>query len=155
MSARRQVERAVGWHVDRIRALFIDHSRLAGAHPSGSAKLVRIVREEIFAGRDDGDVGAREPLKLPALCGEGDLAGDPSGEDLRHHLGVADRNLLFHGESEDSRPRPRGKRKEVIIPYWDRLREFYSRSHDAVIRVDDESWNVIETHEHAGDFKEW
>jgi hypothetical protein len=31
----------------------------------------------------------------------------------------------------------------------------YSRSHDAVIRVYDESGNVIETPEHAGDFKEW
>ena len=29
-----------------------------------------------------------------------------------------------------------------------------SRSHDAVIRVYDDSGNVIETHEHAGDFKE-
>ncbi len=33
--------------------------------------------------------------------------------------------------------------------------KFYSRSHDAVIRVCDEAGNVIETHEHAGDFKEW
>jgi hypothetical protein len=32
---------------------------------------------------------------------------------------------------------------------------FYSRSHDAVIRVFDETGNVIETHEHRGDFKEW
>jgi hypothetical protein len=31
---------------------------------------------------------------------------------------------------------------------------FYSRSHDAVIRVYDEAGNVIETHEHAGEFKE-
>jgi hypothetical protein len=31
----------------------------------------------------------------------------------------------------------------------------YSRSHDAVIRVYDESGNVIETHEHKGDFKDW
>jgi hypothetical protein len=31
--------------------------------------------------------------------------------------------------------------------------EFYSRSHDSVIRVYDESGNVIETHEHAGGFK--
>ena len=31
----------------------------------------------------------------------------------------------------------------------------YSRSHGAVIRVYDEAGNVIETHEHAGDFKEW
>ena len=32
--------------------------------------------------------------------------------------------------------------------------EFFSRSHDAVIRVYDEAGNVIETHEQAGDFKE-
>ena len=31
----------------------------------------------------------------------------------------------------------------------------YSRSADAVIRVYDEAGNVIETHEHKGDFKEW
>jgi hypothetical protein len=31
---------------------------------------------------------------------------------------------------------------------------FYSRSH-AVIRVYDAAGNVIETREHAGDFKEW
>ena len=31
----------------------------------------------------------------------------------------------------------------------------YSRSHGAVIRVYDEAGNVIETREHAGDFKEW
>ena len=30
-----------------------------------------------------------------------------------------------------------------------------SRSADAVIRVYDEAGNVIETHEHKGDFKEW
>jgi hypothetical protein len=30
-----------------------------------------------------------------------------------------------------------------------------SRSHDAVIHVYDEAGNVIETHEHKGDFKEW
>jgi hypothetical protein len=30
----------------------------------------------------------------------------------------------------------------------------FSRSHDAVIRVYDEAGNVIETHEHSGDFKE-
>jgi hypothetical protein len=33
--------------------------------------------------------------------------------------------------------------------------KFRSRSHDAVIRVYDEAGNVIETHEHTGDFKEW
>jgi hypothetical protein len=30
-----------------------------------------------------------------------------------------------------------------------------SRSHDAVIRVYDAAGNVIETHEHAVDFREW
>ncbi len=33
--------------------------------------------------------------------------------------------------------------------------EHRSRSHDAVIRVYDSAGNVIETHEHAGDSKEW
>jgi hypothetical protein len=33
--------------------------------------------------------------------------------------------------------------------------KFFSRSHDAVIRVYDESGNVIATHDHKGDFKEW
>ena len=31
----------------------------------------------------------------------------------------------------------------------------YSRSHDAVIRVYYQAGDLIETHEHAGDFKEW
>ena len=31
--------------------------------------------------------------------------------------------------------------------------EHRSRSHDAVIRVYDDAGNVIETHEHAGEFK--
>jgi hypothetical protein len=32
--------------------------------------------------------------------------------------------------------------------------EFFSRSHNALIRVADQTRNVIETHEHTGDFKE-
>jgi hypothetical protein len=39
-----------------------------------------------------------------------------------------------------------------------RLREpklLFSRSHEAVIRVYDANGNVVETHEHKGDFKEW
>jgi len=32
--------------------------------------------------------------------------------------------------------------------------KFFSRSHDAVIRVYNETGNVIETHEHIGEFKE-
>jgi hypothetical protein len=32
--------------------------------------------------------------------------------------------------------------------------KFRSRSHDAVIRVYDDAGNVIETHQHAGGFKE-
>jgi hypothetical protein len=33
--------------------------------------------------------------------------------------------------------------------------KFRSRSDRAVIRVYDESGNMIQTHEHAGEFKEW
>jgi hypothetical protein len=33
--------------------------------------------------------------------------------------------------------------------------KFFSNSHDAVIRVYDEVGNVIETHEHKGEFREW
>jgi hypothetical protein len=33
--------------------------------------------------------------------------------------------------------------------------KFRSRSYRVVIRIYDEAGNVIETHEHAGDFKEW
>jgi len=33
--------------------------------------------------------------------------------------------------------------------------KFSSRSHHAVIRVYNAAGNVIETHEHAGDFKAW
>ena len=32
--------------------------------------------------------------------------------------------------------------------------QHYSRSHDAMFRIYDEAGNVIETHEHAGEFKE-
>ena len=33
--------------------------------------------------------------------------------------------------------------------------KFYSRSHDAVIRVYDETGNVIQTHKLTGNLKEW
>ena len=32
--------------------------------------------------------------------------------------------------------------------------KFFSRAHNAVVRVYDTAGNVIETHEHAGDFRE-
>jgi hypothetical protein len=44
----------------------------------------------------------------------------------------------------------RAGRKSNAINYA----RFYSRSHDAVVRVYDEGGNVIETHEQAGEFKE-
>jgi hypothetical protein len=69
-------------------------------------------------------------------------------------------------------PRPRGRNCAVEF-YFDLISDalpfgrlwygepnaisyakFYSRSHDAVTRVYDEAGNVIETHEHAGQFKE-
>ena len=33
--------------------------------------------------------------------------------------------------------------------------KFFSRSHDAVIRVYDDAGKVIQTHEQAGNFREW
>jgi len=33
--------------------------------------------------------------------------------------------------------------------------QFYSRSYDAVIRVYDSTGNLMETHEHRGDFEDW
>ena len=33
--------------------------------------------------------------------------------------------------------------------------KFFSRSHDAAIRVYDAAGNVIKTHEHAGELKDW
>ena len=38
---------------------------------------------------------------------------------------------------------------------WRRLTDRSNRSHDAVIRIYDNAGNVIETHEHKGDFKDW
>ena len=43
----------------------------------------------------------------------------------------------------------------IAIPPNKALQPTASRSHDAVIRVYDEAGAVIETHEHAGEFKEW
>jgi hypothetical protein len=40
---------------------------------------------------------------------------------------------------------------EVPIDYA----KFRSRSRDAAIRACDEAGNVIQTHDHKGDFKEW
>jgi hypothetical protein len=33
--------------------------------------------------------------------------------------------------------------------------QFYSRSHDAVIRVYDDVGNMVETHEHKGEFRDF
>jgi len=41
-----------------------------------------------------------------------------------------------------------------MTPFAVDYAKFRSRSHDAVIRVFDTAGNVIETHEHACDFKE-
>ena len=49
---------------------------------------------------------------------------------------------------------PFGKLWYTEIPHAIGYAQFYSRSHDAVIRVYDASGNVIGTHEHTGDFRE-
>ena len=47
---------------------------------------------------------------------------------------------------------PLGRLRYTEIPHTIGYAQFYSRSHDAVIPVYDESGNVIDTHEHVGDF---
>jgi hypothetical protein len=42
----------------------------------------------------------------------------------------------------------------ATVKHRNQLRDAPSRSHDAVIRLYDDAGNLIETHEHAGDFKE-
>jgi hypothetical protein len=53
--------------------------------------------------------------------------------------------------------RPLHSLDAIRVIAWPRFgyARFYSRSHAPVIRVYDESGNVIETHQHKGDFKEW
>jgi hypothetical protein len=63
--------------------------------------------------------------------------GQPSGGDCPHNM----------KQPPEWRPRINPARKIAFGG------NFYSRSHDAVIRVYDETGNVIETHEHAGEFK--
>jgi hypothetical protein len=43
----------------------------------------------------------------------------------------------------------------MLSPTQSAAGKFFNRSHVAVIRVYDEAASVIETYEHAGDFKEW
>ena len=45
-----------------------------------------------------------------------------------------------------------GEQENALTNRYSKVR---SRSHDTVIRVYDAAGNVIETHEHKGDFKEW
>jgi hypothetical protein len=49
---------------------------------------------------------------------------------------------------------PFGRSWYTEIPHAIGYAEFYSRSHDAVIRVYDAAGKLIEVHRHNGDFKE-
>ena len=71
--------------------------------------------------------------------------GRPRGTRLRRSFHLRARQLfgrLRHGEANAI---------SNAIDYA----KFYSRLHDAVIRIFDDAGNVIQTHEHKGDFKEW
>ena len=50
---------------------------------------------------------------------------------------------------------PFGRLWYTEIPQAIGYAQFYSRSHHVVIRVYDDAGNVMETHEHTGDFREW
>jgi len=54
------------------------------------------------------------------------------------------------------RPRKDHRGVDLISDALPFGRLWYTKlSHDPVIRVYDDAGNVIETHEHTGDFKEW
>ncbi len=56
-------------------------------------------------------------------------------------------------EGRDKRNRP-ARVSDAVSNAVD-YAKFRSRSHDAVIPVYDTAGNVIETHDHAGDFNRW
>jgi hypothetical protein len=84
------------------------------------------------------------------------------GRHFVHGCGV---HASFLGPSQDQIPKfPIGHAQWPGSPSYARANatsnaigyaKFYSRSHDAVIRVYDEEGNVIETHAHKCEFKEW
>jgi hypothetical protein len=47
------------------------------------------------------------------------------------------------------------KRESSVLVVPTQNKKFFSRSHDAVIRVYDDAGSAIEMHEHAGEFEEW
>jgi hypothetical protein len=52
-------------------------------------------------------------------------------------------------------PDSQRKRERNVVSNAIGYAKFFSRLHDAVIRVYDEAGTVIETHEHVSEFKEW
>ena len=77
-------------------------------------------------------------------CVESRIAGSRRG--LAGRLPPPDSDPLSKVEFRKNSPASQGKGDNTQI---------YGRSHDGVIRVYDEAGNVIETHEHKDDFKEW
>jgi len=94
--------------------------------------------------------------------------------DHRNRNALASKIRVSYGSSDGRlRSPPRGDKRGVdlisdALPFgrlWYRgedainnavgYAKFHSRSHHAVIRVYDDTGNVIDTHEHTGDFKEW
>jgi len=64
-------------------------------------------------------------------------------------------NAINAGSAVGSLKRRSNQRHLAVRRLWyAEPAKLYSRSNDAVIRVYDEAGNVIETHEHAGEFRE-
>ena len=84
--------------------------------------------------------------------GSGDGAmNDP---DRRMHTYEVHPRKDHHGVNLISDVLPFGRLLYLEVREAVAYAKFYSRSHDATIRVYDAVGNVIETHEHNGDFKE-
>jgi len=60
-----------------------------------------------------------------------------------------EQNVCRIGEDKGNQNEDEVRNRDDAVSYA----KFFSRSHHAVIRMYDVSGNVIETHEHTGDFK--
>jgi cytoskeletal protein CcmA (bactofilin family) len=119
-----------------------EHARIRGEIRTKSVKV---------RGTVEGNIFVTERCELQAGC---TLRGDIEAPRL-----MVDENVTFLGSAKvgtgKSLPAWRSPAEPNAVNNAIGYAQFYSRSHDAVIRVYDEAGNVLETREHGGDFKEW
>jgi len=91
-------------------------------------------------------------VRMSGLCGSGTAALGPSRPSSRclitHYISLS---ASLNGIVRSTLP---VESKTRISPERKRPNQ-RARSHTTVIRIHDEAGNVVETHEQAGDFREW